>query len=275
LPGKKTDPGKNDFIVSNSAVSGCRQWCDLYSQSEVPRYIKRFAKTVGRGINEHAMIRENDRVLLGVSGGKDSLAMALALSLRRRWMPVTYELSAVMIEWKEFPLSTQQKEGLDAFFDGLSVPFRRVPATMEPPSFKDRFSCYLCARNRKRILFGIAEKEGFNKIAFGHHLDDMAETVMMNMAFRGQFASMMPRQSFFDGALEVIRPLCWVREEQLDFISRALNLPVVSIPCRLKETNVRTRLKPILRMLTGIDGQAREKIIRSLTKINSEYLPDG
>ncbi|GAB6088935.1 ATP-binding protein [Spirochaeta dissipatitropha] len=242
-------------------------------QESMTQSVQRFVKQVGKGINEHRLIAENDRVLLGISGGKDSLSMAYALAARKKWLPVSYTLEAVMVQWKEYPLPDEQTKALDDFFEQIEVPFRRIPMTMRPPSFKGRFNCYLCARNRKRVLFDIAREEGWNKIAFGHHLDDIVETVLMNMSVQGRLGTMMINQEFFQGALHVIRPMCLVREAMTARAARSLQLPVLSIDCPLKEVNMRKDMKEVIRSLEKINPYVRENILKSLYNPNWDYLP--
>ena len=235
--------------------------------------VQKFVKQVGKGINEHHLINSGDRVLLGISGGKDSLSLAYALASRRKWLPVQYELEAVMVQWREHPIPVEQLARLDDFFAAIEVPFRRIPMTMRPPSFKGKFNCYLCARNRKRVLFELARDEGWNKIAFGHHMDDIVETTLMNMAVQGKFATMKVQQEFFGGKLHVIRPLCKVRESMVRRIANLLQLPVVGIDCPLKEVNLRKDVKAIVGELERVNPYVRENIIKSLTNIDPEYLP--
>ncbi|AFG36446.1 putative ATPase of the PP-loop superfamily implicated in cell cycle control [Spirochaeta africana DSM 8902] len=235
--------------------------------------VQRFVKQVGKAINTHGLIKAGDRVLMGISGGKDSLSMAYALASRRKWLPVQYDLQAVMVQWREHPIPDQELEQLDRFFAEIEVPFRRIPMTMRPPSFKGEFNCYLCARNRKRVLFELAREEGWNKIAFGHHMDDIVETTLMNMVVQGRYATMKVDQEFFDGLLRVIRPLCSVRESMVARAAGSLGLPVMGIDCPLKEVNLRKDIKRIVGELSEVHRYARENIIRSLSNIDLEYLP--
>jgi len=138
------------------------------------RLLDRFSHHVGRGISRFDMIGAGDRVLIGVSGGKDSLALSLALVERKKWVPVDYELHAVQVEWREYPMTDDEKSGIDALYAGLGIPFQRIVAGIAPIGFRKRFSCYTCSRNRKRILFEEAARRGARKIALGHHMDDGA-----------------------------------------------------------------------------------------------------
>jgi len=242
-------------------------------RGDIPPRVRRFVKTVGRGINEFGMIGSGDSVLLGISGGKDSLSMALALALRRRWLPVSYSLNAVQIEWAEFPLSRESKEKLAEFFDAIEVPFRFLPAHMFPESFRGKFNCYLCSRNRKRILFDEIKSLGITKVALGHHLDDIIETTLMNLFYHGQFGTMMPVQDFFRGSVQLIRPMCRVTEAAVRNLAAFLELPVVSINCPHKDTTIRQDMKRIISSLAHKNRQVRENIYRAPWNISTEYLP--
>jgi tRNA 2-thiocytidine biosynthesis protein TtcA len=232
-----------------------------------------FSKKVGKGINRFKMIEDGDKILIGVSGGRDSLSLCLALTLRLFRVPINYSLVAVFIEWREYPLSAEKIKALELFFQELDIPLKIIKASMFPPSFKNRFDCYLCARNKKRLLFNEASRQGIEKIALGHHLDDFIETTLMNICFKGEFSTMMPIQSFFHGALKIIRPLCEVTEKDVERIARVLPLPVISIDCPKKNTNQRVVMKEIILKLSRINKKVRENIYNSPWRINEKYLP--
>tara|TARA_B100000614_G_scaffold256506_1_gene275173 strand:+ start:93 stop:800 length:708 start_codon:yes stop_codon:yes gene_type:complete len=234
----------------------------------------RFLKRMGSGINSHGMIADGDRVLVSVSGGKDSLALALGLRMRQRFVPIDYELVPVLINWREHPHQPDALEGLRAFFDALGTPLTVIDADMKPESFGGRFDCYRCGRNRRRILFDIVrEWPGRPLIATGHHLDDVVQTTLMNMTMRGSFSTMKPVQEFFGDTVRVIRPLCEVREQMVLDVARAAELPVSNIDCPFRQKNIRSRIGPVVERLAAINPGARENIYRSLTNIEHEYLP--
>ena len=116
-------------------------------------WLMRIVKETGRGINRFKMIEDGDKVLLAISGGKDSLALAFTLAVRRRWLPIHYDLHALRIDWNQYPMPDSDAKKMEEFFDMLEIPYEVEHADMFPPSFKGEFNCYLCARNRKRMLF--------------------------------------------------------------------------------------------------------------------------
>lgn len=238
------------------------------------RILERFAQHVGRGINRFNMIGPGDRVLIGVSGGKDSLALSLALVERRRWVPVDYELFAVHVEWREYPMSTEERDGLEGFYDRIGVPLRVVQAQIDPPSFKKKFSCYTCSRNRKRLLFNEAARVGARTVALGHHMDDIARTTLMNMFFHGELSTMMPVQKFFGGAIRIIRPLCELREGEVARLAARLRLPAFPNRCPNVHRNRRELMKEILGLASRVDRHAVSNVYGSAWRINREYLPD-
>lgn len=227
---------------------------------KIPPWVMRFIKGVGKTVNTYRMIQGGDHVLLAASGGKDSLALALALSLRKKWLPVDYTMEAVMINWIEHPVDEEHKEAIRKYFSLLGIPIRIFDERQYPDSFNGGFNCYLCARNRRRILFQTADREGSGLIAMGHHLDDLVETTMMNLFFRANFATMLPVQEFFNGKMHVIRPLIETHEQVTKRLAETYDLPVIKPVCPYDQTNVRARLKPILRDLSHLDKLCREHV---------------
>ena len=232
-------------------------------KGDIPPWVMRFIKGVGKTINTYNMIQADDRVLLAVSGGKDSLALALALSLRRKWLPVDYRIDALMINWIEHPIPEEYRERLYGYFEDLGIGFTMLDEKQYPESFNGEFNCYLCARNRRRILFQYADQNDCRLIAMGHHLDDLVETTLMNLSFRGEFSTMLPVQEFFDGKMHIIRPLIEVHENTTLRLGNIYDLPVVKPVCQFDQTNIRSRIKPIVSSLCHVDKLAREHIYKA------------
>ena len=227
---------------------------------DIPPWIMRFIKGVGKTVNTYSMKDEGEEILIGASGGKDSLSLALALALRKRWIKSPYSLSAVMIDWIEHPIDPVFRERIKCYFDELEIPLVILDETQFPSSFRDDFNCYLCARNRRRILFSWAGEHNIRRIALGHHLDDLVETTLMNLCFRASFSTMKPKMDFFDGKIEIIRPLIETKENVMKRIACLYDIPVIKPVCPYDQTNVRARLKPIVSSLCHIDRLTREHI---------------
>ncbi len=240
---------------------------------DIPPWVMRFIKSVGRAVSRYRMIQGGDEVVIAASGGKDSLAMALALSIRRKWLPVSYSMKAVMINWIEHPIPDEYREKLERYFSDLSIDFTIFDEPQFPDSFKGDFNCYLCARNRRRILFEYAEKTGAELIAMGHHLDDLAETTLMNLCFRADFSTMKPVQEFFGGKMHIIRPMIETHESVTRRLAEIYDLPVVKPVCPYDQTNIRSQLKPVISQLSHIDKLTREHIYNA-HDFSSSVLPE-
>jgi len=234
-------------------------WRELVS-GNIPAWVMRFIKLTGRGINHHGMIKDQDSLLLSISGGKDSLALALALALRLKWLPITYTMQAVMINWIEHPIDNTARHRLEEFFSELDIPFEILDEPQYPSSFKNEFNCYLCSRNKRRILFTYAKEHGYELIAMGHHLDDLVETTLLNLTSRAKFDTMLPVQEFFKGKIHIIRPMIEVHESTIQNLTSAYQLPAVKPVCPHDQTNIRSQLKPIIHKLALIDRDVREHI---------------
>ncbi len=233
---------------------------DELIKGDIPPFVFRLLKKCGKAINSFDMIRDGENVLIGVSGGKDSIFLSLCLSLRLKWLPISYNLKAVMIEWEENPMTSEQKDMLRRYYESLRIPFEIIRERQRSEGFKGDFNCYLCSRNRRRVLFDLAAKDGTQLIALGHHLDDIVETSLMNLAFRSKLESMNPVQNFFDGKLSVIRPLCLIDEGSISRVCEKFELPVVKSSCPFDQVNIRSRLKPIIREFSHIDKYSKKHI---------------
>ena len=238
----------------------------------VPPGLFRVAKTVGRAMHRFSMLEPDEPLLIGVSGGKDSLLLSLALSLRSNWVPVRNPLFAAIIEWEEFPLEHTSRDTLQAYFASLDIPRRIMRGSMGTDSSDGELSCYRCSRNRKRLLFEMAMSMGIRTVAFGHHMDDFIETTLINIALRGAVSSMQPVQSFFAGTIRVIRPLCLVKENTVRKIVAEAGIPVAHTTCPNKENNLRLAIKPIVRQLAHLDKRAREHLFNALYNIDPDFI---
>jgi tRNA 2-thiocytidine biosynthesis protein TtcA len=232
-------------------------------RSRRPPWLGRFLSSVGRCEHRHGMIRPGDRVLVGVSGGKDSLATALALALRRGSGGVEYELAALMVDWEEFPAPAEGVERIRSWLGELSVPFEVRRASVASLRDPGGFSCYACARERKRILFEEAAARGFGTVALGHNLDDFMSTALMNLCLRGRLEPLAPVREFFGGSARVIRPLCEVRESAVAAIASRLGFPVIEVDCPFSEDNLRDKMRLVIAEMSKMGKLVRENCYRA------------
>lgn len=225
----------------------------------------RFVRRVGAAVHRFGMIRDGDGVLAGVSGGKDSLALCLALELRRRRVRDRYRLTALLVDWDDSPASAGELEDLRDYFDLLEVPFEARSASRASPRTGSR-GCYECARARKRELFRAARESGCGIVALGHHLDDMAETLLMNLILHGRLEGMEPVRSFFEGEVRIVRPLCALREGSVRTFAERMELPVRASDCPRGAENPRGPAKDLLVEMAKIHRLVREHLFSAYAK---------
>ena len=203
--------------------------------------------------------------MAGLSGGKDSLALVRLLALRRDRVPTDFQVTAGVVD---MGFADFDRQALGSFCRGLGVPLELFRADWAPLDFD---SCYPCARLRRKALFQMAERLGCNKVALGHHLDDLIETYFLGLVYNAKAEVMAPAQEFMAGALRVIRPLLAVPEKSLARAARTWSLPVQANPCPLAATSARAEIRRNIKSLLGLHPKARENVLKGLREKNSLY----
>ncbi len=231
---------------------------------------------VGKAIDDYGMIREGDRVMVCVSGGKDSYTLLdLLLSLQRS-APVKFELLAVNLDQKQpnFPAHV-----LPDYLTALGVPFHIIEqdtySVVKRVIPEGKTTCGLCSRLRRGALYAYASRNGINKIALGHHRDDIVETLFLNLFHGGKLKTMPPKLKSDDGRHVVIRPLAYVAERDIERYARAKMFPL--IPCDLCGSQPNLERVTIKKMLAqwelGNPGRVAS-IFSSLANVEASHLAD-
>lgn len=208
-------------------------------------------KKVNKAIREHNLIADGDRIAVAVSGGKDSLSLLRLLRARQRKARERYEIVAVhVVPAADAPCGAgRDTSALEAWFQGEGIEYAFVP--MEPasgqPEREDQSPCFHCAWRRRKAIFVEADRRGCNKVALGHHADDIARTTLLNLFYQGRLETMRPRVEFFGGQLTVIRPLAYVPEKELARFAAACEFPPAPAPCVNADTSQRALMAQILR----------------------------
>lgn len=230
---------------------------------------KAVSKLIGRATTDYRMINEADRILVAVSGGKDSLALVKLLSDRRDFVPVRYDLVAVHVDLGYHCMSADVlKEYLAA--DGIDLHIRKKDILKGKT--RDQITCFWCSWNRRKAFFDAAREFNCNKIALGHHKDDIIETILMNMFFEGQISAMSPCQEMFEGKMTIIRPLAYVEESQTLELAQLAGYPVPRCACPNAKTSKRTQVKALIKSLEEDHPTLKTNIFKSLQRIKADYL---
>jgi tRNA 2-thiocytidine biosynthesis protein TtcA len=243
---------------------------------EANKLSKRLHRQVGQAIGDYNMIEPGDRVMVCVSGGKDSYALLDILANLRRRAPLPFELVAVNLDQKQpgFPA-----EVLPAYLTQTGLPFHIE--TQDTYSIVKRLvpegqtMCSLCSRLRRGILYRVARELGATKIALGHHRDDMVVTLLMNMFFGGRLKGMPPKLVSDDGQHVVIRPLAYVAEADLERYAAVRQFPI--IPCTLcgnQEGLQRAELKAMIRQWERQQPGRIDNMANAMSRVMPSHLAD-
>jgi tRNA 2-thiocytidine biosynthesis protein TtcA len=243
---------------------------------EANKLAKRLRRQVGQAIHDYGMIGAGDKVMVCLSGGKDSYALLDVLMRLREHAPVEFELVAVHLNQRHpgYP-----EHVLPDYLTTVGVPFRIV--TQDTYSVvkrlipEGRTMCSLCSRLRRGVLYRVARELGATRIALGHHRDDIIETFFLNLFFRSKLQAMPPKLVSDDGADVVIRPLAYVNEEDLVDYAELREFPI--IPCDLcgsQATLQRKQIKQMMRAWEKAHPGRTENIFRSLQNVRASHLLD-
>ncbi len=246
------------------------------SEKSASKLGARLRRQVGKAIADYAMIGDGDRVMVCVSGGKDSYTLLDRLLALKRRAPVKFEMVAVNLDQKQpgFP-----EDVLPGYLKALGVDYRIVEedtysvVTRLVPAGKTL--CGLCSRLRRGILYRVADELGATRIALGHHREDVVETLFLNMFYGAALKAMPPKLLSDDGRHVVIRPLVYCREADIARYAEALDFPI--IPCNLCGSQQNLRRKQIKAMLAEWERQdpgRTERLFRSMRNVVPSHLAD-
>ena len=229
-------------------------------------------KKVGKAIGNYEMLGKNDRILVAVSGGKDSWSMLRLLILKNRQLPPEkkYDLTIAHVN---FQLCKQHDRDFDELFKEYGLPYHIISKPLPEKNDPKLSYCFWCSWNRRKILFETAQKCSCNKVALGHHLDDIIETLLMNQFFYGEISTMPPKISLFDGELDIIRPLAYIPEKLIAEYAAKTNLPFCSCECPHSTGDSRRQfVKKLIGDVEQKCSYVRINLFRSMKRIKEGYL---
>lgn len=232
-------------------------------------------KRLEQAILKHGMLKKGDRLLVGVSGGADSLVLMKLLAGPLIFVPKPEFLIAVHVElgWDR---DGKRVGRLEDYFRKEGYPYRIVKTEigwLAHGDFNRKASpCFLCSRLRRRQLFEMAREYRCNKLALAHHKDDMIETLLLNLLFGREISTMLPHQSFFQGEFDLIRPLAYVEESLIKRLAREMELPILKNDCPTAGNTKRRYIKELLKKLEADHRGVKENIFKAMKHVKPDYL---
>ncbi|MGN0235685.1 MAG: tRNA 2-thiocytidine biosynthesis TtcA family protein [Paludibacteraceae bacterium] len=246
-------------------------------QVEQKRLQAKLTKRFHKACADYGLIADGDHILVGLSGGKDSLALVELLGKRAQIYVPRFRVTALHVRVRERAYLSDTS-ALELFCRSFGVPLivkdteiGESPATAERATEKD--PCFLCAWYRRKVLFDTAQELGCNKIALGHHKDDIVETLLMNLLFQGAFATMPPCLPMEKMPLRLVRPLCLIEEEDLMRYAELRAYPKQTRLCPFEKASSRAEVKQLLRRLEQLNPNVRDSLWGAMENVKAEYLP--
>jgi tRNA 2-thiocytidine biosynthesis protein TtcA len=222
---------------------------------------------------DYNMIQEGDKVLVGVSGGSDSLVLLNLLNTSMIFLP-SFSVMAVNIDLG-FDQTYGDYDSLKKYLETSGCDYVMEKTDIGPRVHSDwakKNPCFLCSKMRRKQIIEIAEEHGCNKIAFAHHKDDIIETLLLNMFYAREISTMVPNQSIFKGKFHIIRPLAYIGEHLVKKYAVEEGIPVIENRCPTAGASKRTYVKNLLDELEKDNKDIRENIFKSMSHVKLDYL---
>ncbi len=223
--------------------------------------MQQILSSLRKAVEEHKMIRAGDRIAVGLSGGKDSAALLGALAAFRRFSPAPFELIAVTVDMGAGADYTLMRE----YCEKLGVRYIIEETQLYEIIFverKEKSPCSLCAKMRRGALNGVLVREGFNKLALGHHADDVAETLLMSMFYEGRLSTFKPISTMTRSGVTLIRPFVYTDERDIAALCADENIPVVHNPCPVNHETNREYMKNLIRSVDKDSGYIADRNLK-------------
>lgn len=233
--------------------------------------LPKIASLIDKAVFDYNLIEKSDNILIGASGGKDSTALVEYFSQRAKRQNCDFNYLALHIQSdfaSPFPPKILQ------LFQQWQVNFKSINVDIQKRVKENqKMSCYWCATQRRSELIQYAMANGFNKIALGHHLDDLLETFLMNMLNKREISTMPPKLKYNNYPVTIIRPLCYISEERIIQHAREMNYDGFICNCDFQNNSERKVARSLLENLTQGDIIKKEHIFSALKNIQKDYLP--
>lgn len=234
--------------------------------------MKKILQKAGQTIFKNSMLAEGDRVLVALSGGKDSYILLEVLVLLRKKLPFPIELFAMHVIVKEAGYMNNL-EYMEQLCKKLEVPLKIIETNVDLNQDEKKSPCFVCSWHRRKAIFNYTKEIQCNKLAFGHHMDDALQTYMLNMVYHGSLSSLPYKLSMFEGRVQLIRPLLDIDENELLAFAEKRLYPKELQKCPFDKATKRNEVKKLLESIYDSHRLAKINLFRSVRKICLEYLP--
>lgn len=225
----------------------------------------RIQKQFNQSCVDFNLLEDGDNILVGLSGGKDSLLLLRLLARRSKiWKP-KINVSAAHVIMDNIPY-VSDLEYLETFCAECGVAFHIIHSCFDESTDKRHSHCFLCSWNRRKALFNFAENNGMNKIALGHHQDDILTTMLMNLTFEGRFDTMPPMLQLEHYNLRIIRPLCQVKEKDIISFASEQNFTKQKSPCPYEDVTKRKVMNDVFHLLENVNPEARYSLWKAVMR---------
>jgi len=223
-------------------------------------------------LSDYRLIENNDHILIGLSGGKDSLALVELLGERMKIIVPSFKLTAVHVSVENIAYQSDLAY-LDSYCKKFDVPFLNYITRFDDTLDKKKSTCFLCSWHRRKALFEAAEQLGCNKIALGHHLDDISETLLMNLIFQGSFGTMPPLLKMHKFNMSIIRPLALITEKELIEMERIHEYKKQIKNCSFEKDSTRKNAKYLMSEMEKLNPDIKKSLWAAMENVKTEYLP--
>lgn len=240
---------------------------------KIKSYIEKIRHKSWRVSDNFVLINDNDSILVGLSGGKDSLALLDILASRRNVFSLNHKIFAVHVNVKSVPYEID-REYTKEFCSNLHVPLYFIDIDVDFEHESKKGACFICSWHRRKAMFELAKELKCNKLALGHHMVDAVETFFMNMIYHASISSMPIKLSMLNGELELIRPLLYLTNKEIKQYSDYSEFQIIEKSCPFEDATKRKEVNNIMQQLEAMHKNSTSNIFYSMSNIFEEYIPN-
>ncbi len=225
-------------------------------------------KRIGKAMHDYEMISDGDKILVAVSGGVDSLVLAWLLHQWQKKVPISYTLEFVHINsgFSQLAVNGKYEVAIRLLEYGIDL------EVIAGRGIDGERNCFSCSKLRRNQLFDLADERECTKIAFGHHKDDLIETLFINMLYAGNISTMLPKQTLFGGSLHLIRPMAYLEKNEVVEIAEGVGLEPIENLCPLADNTRRDKIRVFLDELYREEPDVKNSIFASLSNVREGYM---